>query len=53
VLGESDPSGDDPTTEPITPAMVGATICELAGIDTQARAELGVLTGARAIHELF
>ena len=53
VLGESDATSSDPITEPITPAMVGATLCELAGIDTQAHSELGVLTGARAIHELF
>jgi hypothetical protein len=33
--------------------MVGATILELAGMDTQARAELRVLPGMRAIHELF
>jgi hypothetical protein len=53
VLGDSDKLGAEPLTEPITPAMVGATLMERAGIDTQARAELGVLPDARVIHELF
>lgn len=53
VLGDSDKLGQEPLTEAITPAMVGATLMECAGIDTQARAELGVLPGARPIHELF
>ena len=33
--------------------MVGTTICELAGVDTQARAELKVLEGGTVIHELL
>jgi hypothetical protein len=33
--------------------MVGATVLELAGVDSQSRAELRVLPGARVIHELF
>ncbi len=53
VVGESDRLGQEPVTEPITPRMVGTTILERAGIHTQARAELGVLPGGRAIHELF
>ena len=32
--------------------MVGTTISELAGLDTQARAELRVLDGGSVIHEL-
>ena len=32
--------------------MVGTTIAELTGIDTQARAELRVLDGGGVIHEL-
>jgi uncharacterized protein (DUF1501 family) len=52
VIGESDKYGNDPTTEPITPLMVGTTIAELAGLDTQARAELGVLRNGTAITEL-
>jgi uncharacterized protein (DUF1501 family) len=52
IIGESDKLGGDPITEPITPLMVGTTIAELAGIDTQARAELGVLRNGTAIHGL-
>jgi hypothetical protein len=53
VLGESDRLGQEPVTEPITPAMVGTTILERAGMSAQARAELGILPGGRALHELF
>jgi hypothetical protein len=53
VVGDSDRIGSAPLTEPVTPGMVGATVLELAGVDSQARAELRVLPGARAIHELF
>lgn len=49
VIGESDKLGNEPITDPITPLMVGTTIAELAGIDTQARAELGVLRNGQAI----
>ncbi len=52
LVGQSDRMGQEPASEPITPAMVGATICELAGVGAQARAELRVLSGARVIHEL-
>jgi uncharacterized protein (DUF1501 family) len=53
VVGESDRRGGDPITEPITPVMVGTTILDRAGVDSQARAELRVLPGGRVIHELF
>jgi len=52
VIGSSDKNGEDPVTEPVTPLMVGTTIAELAGIDTQARAEMKVLDGGTVIHEL-
>jgi uncharacterized protein DUF1501 len=52
VIGASDKYGEDPVTEPITPLMVGTTLSELAGLDTQARAELRVLDGGGVIHEL-
>jgi uncharacterized protein (DUF1501 family) len=52
VVGESNRLGEDPVTAPVTPLMVGTTIAELAGLDTQARAELGVLEGGKVIHEL-
>ena len=53
VIGDSDKLGENPLTEAITPAMVGATVLETLGIDAQARAELRVLQGARVIHELY
>jgi hypothetical protein len=53
VIGESDSRGQEPLTEAITPAMVGTTILDALGIDSQARAELRVLQGGRVIHELF
>ena len=53
VLGESDRSGEAPRSEPVTPLMVGTTIAELAGLDTQARAELRVLDGGKVIDGLL
>jgi hypothetical protein len=53
VIGASDARGEYPATEPITPAMVGATMLELTGVNSTRRAELGVLSGARVIHELL
>ena len=53
VVGESDPRGEHPATEPITPAMVGTTILERAGISSADRSELRVIEGGRLIHELF
>jgi hypothetical protein len=53
VIGDSDATGSAPLTDAVTPGMVGATILQLAGIDSQARAELRVLPGTRVIHELF
>jgi hypothetical protein len=53
VIGESDARGEHPATEPVTPAMVGTTILELAGVDTAARAQLKVLETGRVIHELL
>lgn len=53
VVGESDAKGEFPLTDPVTPAMVGTTILELAGVSTQARAELGVLEGAQPIDGLL
>jgi hypothetical protein len=52
VIGESDPHGEHPATEPVTPAMVGITMLELAGVSTAARAKLKVLEGGRVIDGL-
>lgn len=52
AIGRSDPRGEFPETEPITPEMVGTTIVELAGVGTQQRAELRVLQNGRVIDEL-
>jgi len=53
VLGDSDARGEAPRGEPVTPLMVGTTIAELAGLDTQARAEMRVLDGGEVIHGLL
>jgi len=53
VLGDSDARGMEALTEPVTPLMVGTTIAELTGMDTQARAELGVLRGGEIIPHLL
>jgi hypothetical protein len=53
VIGESDARGENPVTEPITPAMVGSTILELAGVNVQARAEMRVLQEGRVIDGLL
>jgi uncharacterized protein (DUF1501 family) len=53
VIGESDARAEQPRTEPIFPAMVGATMLELSGVNSAARAEMRVLEGARVIHELL
>lgn len=53
AIGESDKVGEDPLADPITPLMVGTTIAEFAGMDTQARAEMNVLPGGTVIDELL
>jgi uncharacterized protein (DUF1501 family) len=53
VPGSSDRRGELPLENPVTPLMVGTTIAELAGLDTQKRAELGVLPGGSVIHGLW
>jgi hypothetical protein len=53
MLGESDRHGEFPRSDPIPPLMVGTTIAERAGIDAQARAEMGVLAEGKVIEGLF
>lgn len=52
VIGASDRLGENPVANPITPLMVGTTMAELAGMDTQARAEMAVLDGGSVIQGL-
>ncbi|MFO1092922.1 MAG: DUF1501 domain-containing protein [Planctomycetaceae bacterium] len=52
VIGQSDRLGEHPVTSPISPLMVGTTIAHLAGVDTQARAEMRVLDGGQVIEGL-
>lgn len=54
VLGESDARGEVPRAgRVVTPLMVGTTIADRAGIDSEARASLKVLSEGSVIHELF
>ncbi|HQU44016.1 MAG TPA: DUF1501 domain-containing protein, partial [Pirellulales bacterium] len=53
TIGASDRLGEEPVTAPISPAMVGTTICELAGLSSQVRAEMRALPGGQVIHELL
>ena len=53
VIGESDARGEHPRTEPLSPLRVGTTIAELAGIDTEARAQMRVLENGRVIEGLI
>jgi uncharacterized protein (DUF1501 family) len=53
VIGESDARGEHPATEPITPAMVGTTMVELAGVSSAARAQMRVLEKGQVIHGLL
>jgi hypothetical protein len=53
VIGTSDKLGEYPRGASIPPLMVGTTIAELAGLDSQARAELNVLAGGQVIDSLL
>lgn len=53
VIGNSDKLGEYPLGDVISPLMVGTTIAHLAGIDTQARAEMNVLNGGKVIDALL
>lgn len=52
VIGQSDKLGEHPVTDPISPLMVGTTIAQLAGINTEARAAMRVLEGGHVIEGL-
>ena len=53
IVGATNAIGGEPATRPITSVMIGTTIADRLGIDVQARAEMGVLSGGEVIHELF
>ena len=53
VIGKTDRIGAEPVTTPITPLMVGTSIAESMGIDSEARAKMRVLSGGDAIEGLF
>lgn len=53
VIGTSDKLGESPLGDVVSPLMVGTTIAHLAGIDTQMRAEMNVLTGGKVIDALL
>lgn len=53
VIGSSDKLGEYPATESYSPLSVGTTIAHLAGIDTQARAEMNVLGNGHVIDALL
>jgi uncharacterized protein (DUF1501 family) len=53
IVGATNAIGGEPITRQITAKMVGTTIVDRLGIDSQARAEMGVLLGGEVIHELF
>lgn len=52
VIGASDPRGEHPVTTPITPAMVGTTMLTLAGMTSEDRARLRVLSDGLTINGL-
>ena len=53
IIGESDRLAQEPATLPVTPLMVGTTICERSGLDVQTRSELDVLPDGAVMSELF
>ena len=53
VIGATDLNGGEPTTTPVSALMVGTTIAEAMGIDSQRRAEMKVLEGGSVIDGLL
>jgi hypothetical protein len=53
VVGQSDAQGNDPTSDPVTPAMVGTTMLDQLGISTEQRARLRVLPEGKLIEQLL
>lgn len=53
IIGKTDRIGAEPITTPISPLMVGTTIAEAMGIDSEMRAKMRVLTGGSTIDGLL
>ena len=53
VIGASDRLGQEPISDPVTPAIVGTTMLELAGIHAARRAELNILREGHVLEALF
>lgn len=53
IIGETDREAARAITSPVTSLMIGTTMAELAGVNAEARAEMGVLQGGSVIHDLF
>ena len=53
MIGATDATGAEPVTEPVSALMVGTTIAEAVGIDSQGRAEMNVLKNGKIIDGLL
>lgn len=53
VIGASDRLGQEPISDPVTPAIVGTTMLELAGIHAARRAELNILREGHVLEALL
>lgn len=53
VIGKTDRIGAEPVTTPVTPLMVGTTIAEAMGMNSEARAEMRILAGGSTIEGLL
>ena len=53
IIGKTDRIGGEPITSPVSPLMVGTTIAEAMGIDSEARAKLRVLAGGSVVDDLL
>ena len=53
VIGASDRLGQEPISDPVTPAIVGTTMLELAGIHAARRAELNILSEGHVLEALL
>ncbi|HUQ72097.1 MAG TPA: DUF1501 domain-containing protein, partial [Planctomycetaceae bacterium] len=53
IIGASDKLGEYPASDSYSPLSVGTTISHLAGMDTQARAEMNVLANGHVIEALL